>query len=197
MSHRWKRLRRVSVTNAGDQYVEKPAVTISPPAAPKQEAQGTAALNVDGTVNSVNLDSGGNFYSTPPAVTLSAPDSGGVQATGTAQISNGEVTGVTITNPGSGYSTTPTVTIAKSTDPKEDFAAAVTLEFDSATGTVTKVNVSDSGNFYDSDNPPVVTIDPPFADTKFERGEDVTFFNAGYGANIVNVDSVNYKINRL
>ena len=27
----------------------------------------------------------------------------------------------------------------------------------------------------------------------FERGEDVTFFNAGYGANIVNVDSVNYK----
>ena len=138
MSHRWKRLRRVSVTNAGDQYVEKPAVTISPPAAPKQEAQGTAALNVDGTVNSVNLDSGGNFYSTPPAVTLSAPDSGGVQATGTAQISNGEVTGVTITNPGSGYSTTPTVTIAKSTDPKEDFAAAVTLEFDSATGTVTR-----------------------------------------------------------
>ena len=27
----------------------------------------------------------------------------------------------------------------------------------------------------------------------FERGEDITFFNAGYGANIVNVDSVNYK----
>ena len=182
MSHRWKRLRRVSVTNAGDQYTEKPAVTISPPAAPKQEAQGTAALNVDGTVNSVNLDSGGNFYSTPPAVTLSAPDSGGVQATGTAQISNGEVTGVTITNPGSGYSTTPTVTIAKSTDPKEDFAAAVTLEFDSATGTVTKVNVSDSGNFYDSDNPPVVTIAPPFADTNFERGEDVTIQADANGA---------------
>ena len=182
MGHRWKRLRRVSVTNAGDQYTEKPAVTISPPAAPKQEAQGTAALNVDGTVNSVNLDSGGNFYSTPPAVTLSAPDSGGVQATGTAQISNGEVTGVTITNPGSGYSTTPTVTIAKSTDPKEDFAAAVTLEFDSATGTVTKVNVSDSGNFYDSDNPPVVTIAPPFADTNFERGEDVTIQADANGA---------------
>ena len=182
MSHRWKRLRRVTVTNAGDQYTEKPAVTISPPAAPKQEAQGTAALNVDGTVNSVNLDSGGNFYSTPPAVTLSAPDSGGVQATGTAQISNGEVTGVTITNPGSGYSTTPTVTIAKSTDPKTDFAAAVTLEFDSATGTVTKVNVSDSGNFYDSDNPPIVTIDPPFADTNFERGEDVTIQADANGA---------------
>jgi hypothetical protein len=182
MSHRWKRLRRVSVTSPGDQYTEKPAVTISPPAAPKQEAQGTAALNVNGTVNSVNLDSGGNFYSTPPAVTLSAPDSGGVQATGTAQISNGEVTGVTITNPGSGYSTTPTVTIAKSTDPKTDFAAAVTLEFDSATGTVTKVNVSDSGNFYDSDNPPVVTIDPPFPSTNFERGEDVTIQADANGA---------------
>lgn len=27
----------------------------------------------------------------------------------------------------------------------------------------------------------------------FDRGEDITFFNAGYGANILNVDSVNYK----
>ena len=54
MSHRWKRLRRVSVTNAGDQYTEAPpTVTITPPAAPKQEAQGTAALNIGGTVNSI------------------------------------------------------------------------------------------------------------------------------------------------
>lgn len=27
----------------------------------------------------------------------------------------------------------------------------------------------------------------------FDRGEDITFFTAGYGANILNVDSVNYK----
>ena len=182
MGHRWKRLRRVSVTNAGDQYTEKPTVTITPPAAPKQEAQGTAAL-VGGTVNSVTLDSGGNFYSTPPAVTISAPDvPGGTQATGIAAISNGEVTGVTITDPGTGYSTPPTVTIAKSTDPKEDFAATATLEFDSATGTVTKIKVNDSGNFYDSDNPPVVTISPPFAETNFERGEDVTIQADANGA---------------
>ena len=31
------------------------------------------------------------------------------------------------------------------------------------------------------------------SDGYFERGEDITFFNAGYGANILNVDSVNYK----
>ena len=174
MSHRWKRLRRISVTNAGDQYTTPPTVTITPPAAPKQEAQGTAAIN-GGTVDSITLDSGGNFYKTPPAVTISAPDvPGGTQAVATAVISNGEVTGVNVSTPGTGYSTPPTVTIAKSTDPKEDFAATATLEFDSATGTVTKIKVNDSGNFYDSDNPPVVTISPPFADTNFERGEDVT-----------------------
>ena len=31
------------------------------------------------------------------------------------------------------------------------------------------------------------------SDGYFERGEDITFFNAGYGANVLNVDSVNYK----
>ena len=128
MSHRWKRLRQISVTNEGDQYTAPPTVTITPPAAPKQEAQGTAAL-VGGTVDSITLDSGGNFYSTPPAVTISAPDvPGGTQATGVAAIANGEVTGVTITDPGTGYSTPPTVTIAKSTDPKEDFAATAASE---------------------------------------------------------------------
>lgn len=182
MSHRWKRLRRISVTNAGDQYETPPTVTITPPAAPKQEAQGTAAV-IGGAVNSVTLDSGGNFYSTPPAVTISAPDvPGGTQAVATAVVSGGEVTGVNISTPGTGYSTPPTVTIAKSTDPKEDFAATATLEFDSATGTVTKINVNDSGNFYDSDNPPVVTIAPPFADTNFERGEDVTIQADANGA---------------
>ena len=120
MSHRWKRLRRISITNAGDQYEAPPTVTITPPAAPKQEAQGTAAIN-GGTVDSITLDSGGNFYSTPPAVTISAPDvPGGTQAVATAVISGGEVTGVNISTPGTGYSTPPTVTIAKSTDPKED-----------------------------------------------------------------------------
>ena len=182
MSHRWKRLRRISVTNAGDQYTAPPTVTITPPAAPKQEAQGTAAV-IGGAVNSITLDSGGNFYSTPPAVTISAPDvPGGTQAEATAVISGGEVTGVNISTPGTGYSTPPTVTIAKSTDPKEDFAATATLEFDSATGTVTKINVNDSGNFYDSDNPPVVTVSPPFADTNFERGEDVTIQADANGA---------------
>ena len=182
MSHRWKRLRRISVTNEGDQYTAPPTVTITPPAAPKQEAQGTAAL-VGGTVDSITLDSGGNFYSTPPAVTISAPDvPGGTQAVATAVISGGEVTGVNISTPGNGYSTPPTVTIAKSTDPKEDFTATATLEFDSATGTVTKINVNDSGNFYDSDNPPVVTVSPPFADTNFERGEDVTIQADANGA---------------
>ena len=183
MGHRWKRLRRVSVTNGGDQYDTPPAVKVDPPAAPKQEAQGTATLT--GTsVDTVNLDSGGNYYATPPVVTISAPDSGGTQATGTATISNGEVSAVNITNPGTGYSSPPTVTIAKSTDNKNDFAAKVSLEFDSASGTVTKVNVIDSGNFYDSENPPVVTIDPPFKAATFEIGEDVTIAANANGATV-------------
>ena len=130
MSHRWKRLRRVSVTNSGQSYETKPAVTVAEPAAPKQEAKGTAAI-IGGTVNAVTLDSGGNFYKTQPAVTIAAPDvPGGTQAVGVAVISGGEVTGVNITNPGTGYSSPPTVTIDKSTDPKSDFADAVTLDFD-------------------------------------------------------------------
>ena len=173
MSHRWKRLRRVSVTNPGDQYIAPPAVTVDPPAAPKQEAKATATVS-GGAINAVNMDSGGNFYATVPTITISAPDSGGTQAVATATISGGEVTGVNISNAGAGYSTPPTITIAKSTDLKSAFTAQVNLTFDSAAGTVTKVNVIDSGNFYDSANPPNVTIAAPFSSTSFERGEDVT-----------------------
>ena len=181
MGHRWKRLKAVSVTKPGDQYTKPPAVTVAEPAAPKQEAKGTAAIS-GGGVNSVTLDSGGNFYATPPAIEISSPGNGNQRATAEAVISNGEVVGVNITDPGTGYSSPPTVTIAKSTDPKSDFTAKVNLEFDSATGTVTKVKVVDSGNFYDSDNPPVVTIDPPFKSTSFEIGEDVTIAANSTGA---------------
>ena len=172
MGHRWKRLRRVSVTNSGENYQTPPAITVAEPAAPKQEAKAISSLD-NGSVNTVNLDSGGNFYSNPPTVTLSAPDSGGTQATAAAILNNGEVSKIQIVDSGSGYSSPPQVTIAKSTDPKSDFAAQVTLDFDSATGTVTKINVVDSGNFYDSDNPPTVTIDKPFPNQNFEIGEDV------------------------
>tara|TARA_B100000965_G_scaffold405021_1_gene437574 strand:+ start:186 stop:4508 length:4323 start_codon:yes stop_codon:yes gene_type:complete len=182
MSHRWKRLKRVSVTNTGDQYTAPPAVTVDPPAAPKQEAKATVNIDSSGTVTGTNLDSGGNFYATLPTVTLSAPDSGGTQAEAVASLTNGEVSLITITNPGSGYSSPPTLTIPKSTDDKSLFAASVSLDFDSATGTVTKVNVLDSGNFYDSSNPPNVKIDAPFSATSFERGEDVTIAANSSGA---------------
>jgi len=181
MGHRWKRLKRVSVTNSGAQYTTPPAVTVDPPAAPKQEAKATATLS-GGAVNAINMDSGGNFYATLPTVTLSAPDSGGTQAEGTAVISGGEVTSINITNPGSGYSGPPTVTIPKSTDLKTAFTAQVSINFDSASGTVTKVNVLDSGNFYDSSNPPNVKIAAPFSSTSFEIGEDVTIAANSSGA---------------
>ena len=181
MSHRWKRMRRASVTNVGSEYTAPPAITVDPPAAPKQEAQATATISV-GAVNAVALDSGGNFYATTPNITLSAPDSGGTQATATAIISGGEVTSVNIINAGSGYSSPPTIIIPKSTDEKSLFSAQVSLDFDSATGTVTKVNVLDSGNFYDSSNPPNVKIAAPFANTSFERGEDVTIQANSTGA---------------
>ena len=181
MSHRWKRLKRISVTNSGQSYETPPAVTVAAPVAPKQEAKGTAAIN-SGAVDSITLDSGGNFYATQPTVTIGAPDSGGTQATGTASIQGGEVTGVIITNPGTGYSSPPTVTIAKSTDEKSLFTAQVSIDFDSATGTVKKINVTDSGNFYDSSNPPVVTVAPPFTATSFERGEDVKIASDANGA---------------
>ena len=172
MSH-WRRLRRATVTNAGESYEEKPTVTVSEPAAPKQPAQAVSELD-NGAVSTINLDSGGNFYSNTPNVTLSAPDSGGTQATATAIINNGEVTKISIVDSGSGYSSPPQVIVPKSTDPKSDFAAQLTLDFDSATGTVTAINVVDSGRFFDEDNPPAITISPPFGNRDFEIGEDVT-----------------------
>ena len=191
MGHRWKRLRRVSVTNAGDQYIAPPPVVVDPPAAPKQEAKATATVS-GGAINAVNMDSGGNFYATVPAITISAPDSGGTQAVATATISGGEVSGVNVTNAGAGYSSAPTITIAKSTDLKSAFTAQVNLTFDSASGTVTKVNVIDSGNFYDSANPPNVTIAAPFASTSFERGEEVTIQANSTGA-IVSGEVAEFK----
>ena len=191
MSHRWKRLRRVSVTNPGDQYIAPPAVTVDAPVAPRQEAKATATL-AGGSVNAINLDSGGNFYATLPTVALSAPDSGGTQAEATTVISGGEVTGISITNAGSGYSSPPTVTIPKSTDLKSLFTAQVSVTFDSASGTVTKVNVLDSGNFYDDSNPPNVTIAAPFLAKSFEIGEDVTIQANSTGA-IVSGEVAEFK----
>ena len=150
MSHRWKRLRRVSVTNPGESYQEKPTVTVSEPAAPKEPAAVTPVMDGD-KIGSIAVDSGGNFYNTPPTVTISPPDQlSGTQATADAVLTNAEVSSINITDSGSGYTSPPTVTVAKSTDPKSDFAAQLSLDFDSATGTVTAINVVDSGNFYDS-----------------------------------------------
>ena len=173
MSHRWKRLRRVSVTNPGESYQEKPTVTVSEPAAPKEPAAVTPTMDGD-KIQSITVDSGGNFYNTAPDVTISPPDQmSGTQATAAAVISGGEVSAINVTDSGSGYTSPPTVTVAKSTDPKSDFGATLSLDFDSATGTVTAINVVDSGNFYDSSNPPVVTISKPFPNQNFEIGEDV------------------------
>ncbi len=173
MSRRWRKLTAVSVTRLGDLYTVPPAVTITPPTAPKQEAQAVATIS-GGIVDAINLDSGGNFYATPPTVTLSPPDAGGTQATAGAVIRSGAVDSISIIDPGSNYSTPPTVTIAKSIDNKEDFGATIAVVLDSATGTISAINVVDSGNFYDPDNPPTITIDPPYPTADFERGEDVT-----------------------
>ena len=90
MSHRWKRMRRASVTNTGGDYTAPPAVKVDPPAAPKQEAKATVNIS-GGSVTGTNLDSGGNFYATVPTITLSPPDSGGTQAEAIASLTNGEV----------------------------------------------------------------------------------------------------------
>ena len=179
MSHRWKRLRRATVTNPGEKYQEKPAITVSEPAAPKEPAAVTPVMDGDG-IASIAVDSGGNFYNTPPTVTISPPDQlSGTQATAAAVLQNFEVSSINVTDSGSGYTSPPTVTVAKSTDPKSDFTAKLSVDFDSSTGTVTKINVVDSGNFYDENNPPTITIEKPFPNQEFEVGEDVNISGIG------------------
>lgn len=178
MSHRWKRFRRVTVTEPGTLYSGTPTVTISPPNAPRLTATATATIDSSGKVNALNMDSGGTYYDNPPQVIIAEPSGDGTRATATATISQGEVSAINITDSGSGYDSAPAVTMSASTGSVNSFRAqaAITMGTGASAGTVAAINVTDSGNFYDSDNPPTVTIAAPTGggDKNYELGEEVT-----------------------
>jgi hypothetical protein len=67
------------------------------------------AINIGGTLQTINVSAGGTGYTSSPNVNISG--GGGFGATATATVSAGAVTAINITNPGSGYTTAPTITL--------------------------------------------------------------------------------------
>jgi len=180
----------INVTNAGNNYVSAPTVTIGGPG-----TGAAATANLTGVVSSVTVTSAGSGYTAVPTVTFTSTGSGS-GAAGTATIS-GSVASVTVNNAGSGYTGTPTVTFgsggggtgAAATVSTLDQLGAINLVYGgsgyttvpnvyingggagasgatatanvSAGGVVTSITLTSNGTGYTA--APTVTLDPPSA----------------------------------
>jgi hypothetical protein len=124
-------------------------------------------------VATITITNGGRYNTNNVTVTFSG--GGGTGAAGTVTMTgtgtNRRVTGVTITNPGTGYTSAPTLTFSNGTTratgtaalgtvsvaptvtfpvPVGGAAATGTVQFDTATGTVTGVTLTSAGRGYTS-----------------------------------------------
>jgi hypothetical protein len=157
----------VTVTNAGNGYTTRPAVTLGNAGTGGSGAAASTFLGV--TRVAIAAAGTGRGYTSAPAVTFTASPAGAAAtATGTAVLGTGttagRVVGVTITNPGSGYTARPTVTFAPPScgPPSPTTCAPATLANSATAGTfmdVVSVTVTAAGTGYTS--APTVTIAVP------------------------------------
>ncbi|PYT76704.1 MAG: hypothetical protein DMG40_25610 [Acidobacteria bacterium] len=156
----------VTVTNAGNGYTSRPAVTFNNTGSGGSGAAASTFLGV--TRVAVPTSGVGRGYTSAPAVTFTASPAGAAAtATGTAILGSGttagRVVGVTVTNPGSGYTARPTVTFAPpSCTINGTTCVRATLANSSTAGVfmdVVSVTVTSAGTNYTSN--PTVTISAP------------------------------------
>ena len=157
----------VTVTNAGNGYTTRPAVTFTNTGT---GGAGAAALTFMGVARVAIAATGiGAGYTTAPTVVFSpSPAGAAATATGTAILGTGttagRVVGVTVTSAGSGYTARPTVSFAapSCTPNGTTCVAAGTLANTATTGVfmdVVSVSVTTAGTGYSSS--PAVAIAVP------------------------------------
>ncbi len=154
----------MAVTAVGSGYAGVPTVTVDPPQA---VAAGTAVLNANFGVGSINVANAGSGYvaGTHPAVTLGAPTAtGGTAATASSTVAAHKVSAITALTAGTGYYVAPVVTVSA---PPASVTATATATL-VATGTaqqksaVASLTLGLGGSIY-STAPTVTVAAPPAA----------------------------------
>jgi hypothetical protein len=141
---------RVTVTNAGEGYVQEsanpgdPLVVIDPPQRPGgiRARANISAINETGGITKITVINVGSGYTSAPNVTVrSSPNAPLVPpATATCEFAeDGWVTGLTITQQGTKYLTRPGVTVANGFGPRKDDGS--TSSAPSGVGAVATVTV--------------------------------------------------------
>lgn len=162
-------VRYVTITNRGTGYTSTPDVTFSSaPVIGGSTAVGVATMitgvvdycsaNLDRSrVQGVRLTNSGYGYTSDPLVRTSG--GGGRGFVGTAVTANGVCGIITVTDGGAGYSGLPTITF---TDPVGSGVTAIAEAVVSSAGTITAIQILDTGAGYASTNPPTITIEDPY-----------------------------------
>ena len=172
-------LRKVTLSNRGNDYTVAPRVAISSAPSSGTNAVGIATLisnliDCDGVtskkVQGVEIRNPGYGYTVAPGIGFISKT--GVGAAATTEVADGTLGIVTLTEGGSGYVTEPLVTIAAPGVGTTATARAVI----SSAGIVTAIRWKDAGVGYTVGDTPTITIGAPDTDAAgdYEVGETVT-----------------------
>ena len=165
----------VELTNPGTGYTVAPGIGFIHKTG--VGAAATVGIASTGAVGIVTVTTGGGGYYTAPVVTFTAPTHVGAGATATIDSPVG--TGVSVlsakvdtgppeylfpggTTGGVFYKRAPKITFALPTGSGNNATATATLDTYALTGgTVVSIGIDSGGKFYDSADPPTVTISAP------------------------------------
>ena len=186
-------LRKIVLTNRGNDFTSPPRVAISSAPINGQTAVGIATMisglvdcygNTTGDkVQGVEIINPGFGYTVAPGISFVGGGGAGVAAT--TEIADGTIGIITVSDGGNGYSTAPLVTIA---GPGIGTTASATALISSA-GIVTSIRITDAGVGYTV--APTITIGSPSVDSSgdFIFNETVTGSASSTTAIVNNWDS--------
>ena len=169
-----------NVTDGGQGYTVNESITFITSGG-QDEAAFTAtatATVLNGQINTITLTDSGQGYTDYPTVTISSNT--GTDSDFTLTDSDFNITTNLVNNrvasfniiSGGLFVDSANISIAPPTGSKETFRATAVATYDSSSGNITALTLTDSGDFYTS--PATVTIEPPLNDAAFQQGEEVS-----------------------
>lgn len=177
-----KNVHSVTIEDSGKFYTSVPTVTFSDPdSLPGSLATATATIAND-RVSTLTLTNVGSGYTNTPIVTISPPVGTPNNFRAQAAVimksedSNNSIFAVSILDSGNFYTGTPSITIDSATGTNQFFRGRANAILDFDNKRLLRLNIVYKGKYYDSSNPPLVTIAEPTALTQlgFSIGEKIT-----------------------
>ena len=159
----------IRITDGGAGYVANTAITITVDGTnPGEGFTGSANVDANGKILSVDIDTAGSGYLGPTVIDFSDPGNSGERAVGTLTIVDGSITAVTMVNEGSGYGSFDEIGFQIITRSGSGFEAEI-LEVNVVDGKITEVTIKPElseteflgGSGYDDDNTSIVFSAPP------------------------------------